>query len=70
MTFGDRIRLTTIYVTHDHGEALSLSDRIVVMNKGRIVQIGTPREIYERPSDPFVADFIGSRTSCTAMSGR
>ncbi|KQX43236.1 hypothetical protein ASE71_09435 [Ensifer sp. Root954] len=56
----DRIRLTTVYVTHDHGEALSLSDRIVVMNGGRIVQIGTPREIYERPSDPFVADFIGS----------
>jgi iron(III) transport system ATP-binding protein len=55
-----RIRLTTVYVTHDHGEALSLSDRIVVMNGGRIVQIGTPREIYEKPSDPFVADFIGS----------
>lgn len=56
----DRIKLTTVYVTHDHGEALSLSDRIVVMNGGRIIQIGTPREIYEQPSDPFVADFIGS----------
>jgi iron(III) transport system ATP-binding protein len=55
-----RIKLTTLYVTHDHGEALSLSDRIVVMNGGRIIQIGTPREIYERPTDPFVADFIGS----------
>ncbi|MDH2328044.1 ABC transporter ATP-binding protein [Cereibacter sp. SYSU M97828] len=55
-----RIKLTTVYVTHDHGEALSLSDRIIVMNGGKIVQIGTPREIYEAPSDPFVADFIGS----------
>lgn len=56
----DRIKLTTVYVTHDHGEALSLSDRIVVMNRGEIMQIGTPREIYETPSHPFVADFIGS----------
>ncbi|KQO77486.1 ABC transporter ATP-binding protein [Rhizobium sp. Leaf262] len=54
------IGITTIYVTHDHGEALSLSDRIVVLNKGQIAQIGTPRELYERPSDPFVAEFIGS----------
>ena len=56
----ERIRLTTIYVTHDHGEALSLSDRIVVMNGGQVVQIGTPRDIYEVPADQFVADFIGS----------
>lgn len=56
----DRIKMTTVYVTHDHGEALSLSDRIVVMNKGQIMQIGTPREIYEQPANPFVADFIGS----------
>lgn len=56
----DQVRLTTIYVTHDQIEALALSDRIVIMNKGRIVQIGTPREIYENPADPFVADFIGT----------
>ncbi|GGG26423.1 ABC transporter ATP-binding protein [Caldovatus sediminis] len=55
-----RLGLTTIYVTHDQIEALSLSDRIVVMNAGRIAQIGTPQEIYERPADPFVADFIGT----------
>jgi len=55
-----RLGLTTIYVTHDQIEALSLSDRIVVMNGGRIAQIGTPQDIYERPADPFVADFIGT----------
>jgi iron(III) transport system ATP-binding protein len=55
-----RLGLTTIYVTHDQVEALALSDRIVVMNGGRITQVGTPQEIYERPADPFVADFIGT----------
>lgn len=55
-----RVRRTTLYVTHDQVEALSLSDRIVVMNHGKVVQIGTPREIYEKPNDPFVADFIGT----------
>ncbi len=55
-----RLRLTTIYVTHDQIEALSLSDRIVVMNGGHIAQIGTPQQIYENPADPFVADFIGT----------
>ncbi|MDB5416193.1 MAG: transporter ATP-binding protein [Rubritepida sp.] len=55
-----RLGLTTIYVTHDQIEALSLSDRIVVMNAGRIAQVGPPQEIYERPADPFVADFIGT----------
>jgi len=50
---------TTIYVTHDQEEALSISDRIAVMNHGRIAQIGTPREIYYRPADRFVADFVG-----------
>ena len=55
-----KLKITTIYVTHDQVEALSLSDRIVVMNKGRIAQVGTPQEIYEHPADPFVADFIGT----------
>lgn len=55
-----RLGLTTIYVTHDRVEALALSDRIVVMNGGRISQIGSPQEIYTRPADSFVADFIGT----------
>jgi putative spermidine/putrescine transport system ATP-binding protein len=55
-----RLRKTTIYVTHDQGEALALSDRIVVLVRGRVEQIGTPREIYETPETPFVADFIGA----------
>src|SRR6188474_207461 len=51
---------TFVYVTHDQEEALSMSDRIAVMNDGVVEQIGSPREIYERPESPFVADFIGS----------
>ncbi len=55
-----RLGKTAVYVTHDQGEALALSDRIVVMSNGRIEQIGSPQEIYERPANAFVADFIGS----------
>jgi ABC-type Fe3+/spermidine/putrescine transport system ATPase subunit len=55
-----RLGKTAIYVTHDQGEALALSDRIVVMSNGKIEQIGTPVEVYERPATAFVADFIGS----------
>jgi putative spermidine/putrescine transport system ATP-binding protein len=51
--------LTTVFVTHDQEEALSLADRLVVMNVGRIEQIGSPSDLYERPATPFVADFIG-----------
>ena len=51
--------LTFIMVTHDQEEAMSMSDRIAVMHEGRIEQIGSPQEIYERPESPFVADFIG-----------
>jgi spermidine/putrescine transport system ATP-binding protein len=54
-----QLGLTFIMVTHDQEEALSLSDRIAVMNQGKIEQIGTPNEIYEQPQTPFVADFIG-----------
>jgi iron(III) transport system ATP-binding protein len=54
------VGLTTIYVTHDQGEALALSHEIAVMNEGRIVQIGTPRAIYDHPRTKFVADFIGT----------
>ena len=55
-----KVRRTTLYVTHDQEEALTLSDRIIVMNKGDIAQIGTPEEIYNSPTDPFVADFVGT----------
>jgi len=54
------LRITTIYVTHDQEEALVLSDRIAVMDAGRILQIGTPIDLYERPESLFVADFIGT----------
>ncbi|WP_395542437.1 ABC transporter ATP-binding protein [Neotabrizicola sp. sgz301269] len=56
----ERLNVTTIYVTHDQAEALAVSDRIAVMSMGRMRQLGSPREIYERPADSFVADFIGS----------
>ena len=51
--------ITTIYVTHDQEEALTLSDRIAVFNLGKVEQIGTPSEIYEHPASPFVAGFVG-----------
>ncbi len=54
-----RFNLTAVYVTHDQEEALAVSDRIVVMSNGRIAQIGTPADLYERPNSRFVADFIG-----------
>jgi iron(III) transport system ATP-binding protein len=54
-----RMGLTFIYVTHDQAEAMALSDRIVVFNQGAVQQIGAPREIYERPANLFVADFMG-----------
>ncbi len=54
-----RLRITAVYVTHDQAEALALSDRLAVMNAGKIMQLGTPREIYEEPANIFVADFIG-----------
>jgi spermidine/putrescine ABC transporter ATP-binding subunit len=62
-----RIGITTIYVTHDQEEALAMSDRIVVMDQGKIQQMGTPEEIYHRPSNPFVADFIGDSNLLDGM---
>jgi len=57
-----KLLLTTIFVTHDQEEAMSLSDRIVVMNRGVIEQIGTPEQIYNRPASPYVARFVGETT--------
>jgi iron(III) transport system ATP-binding protein len=58
-TLQRRTGITFIYVTHDQAEAMALSDRIVVFNKGRVQQVGTPRAVYERPANLFVADFMG-----------
>jgi spermidine/putrescine ABC transporter ATP-binding subunit len=55
-----RIGIATVFVTHDQGEALAMSDHVVVMNKGRIEQIGAPREVYENPQSAFVASFLGN----------
>jgi multiple sugar transport system ATP-binding protein len=55
-----KVRTTTVYVTHDQVEAMTLADRVVVMNRGRIEQIGTPNELYHHPATRFVAGFIGS----------
>ena len=61
------LALTTIFVTHDQDEALSMSDTIVVMERGRILQAGTPEEIYRRPGSRFVAEFVGQ---CNIVTGR
>jgi multiple sugar transport system ATP-binding protein len=55
-----RIDATTVYITHDQLEAMAMADRIAIMNQGRVEQIGTPQEIYDRPRTMFVADFIGA----------
>ena len=67
----DEFHYTSIYVTHDQVEAMTMADRIVVMNAGRIEQIGTPEEVYERPNSAFVARFIGAGNviNATHLSG-
>ena len=55
----DEVGITFIFITHDQQEALSISDRIAVMNAGKVLQVGTPAEVYEAPADTFVADFLG-----------
>src|SRR5262249_4360538 len=55
-------RLTMVYVTHDQKEALALADRLAVMNKGRLIQVGTPADLYHRPANRFVAGFLGDAT--------
>ena len=61
-----RLGLTVVYVTHDQEEALAVSDRIIVMKEARIVQDGSPRDLYERPADRFIADFIGNANILSA----
>lgn len=62
-----QVGITTVYVTHDQEEALAISDRIAVMNEGIIQQIGSPREIYERPANLFVSNFIGTSNALAAQ---
>ena len=64
-----RVGVTTIMVTHDQEEALTIADRIVVMNHGVIEQVGTPVEVYRRPASAFVADFIGVMNFVPARRG-
>ena len=61
--------ITTIIVTHDHEEAVSLADRVIVMHEGRILQIGAPEEVFDRPNSPFVADFMGFSTFIHGIMG-
>lgn len=65
-----RLGLTTIFVTHDQDEALSMSDRIAVMSAGEIQQIGTPEEVYRRPANRFVAEFVGRVNLIEGVAGR
>lgn len=66
----ESLNITTIYVTHDQEEALTMSDRIAVMRDGRIEQVGTPRELYEQPVSDFVANFIGESNLLTGRLER
>ncbi|RIA37178.1 sulfate transport system ATP-binding protein [Hephaestia caeni] len=70
--FHDRVGLTSIFVTHDQGEALEVADRVVVMSNGAIEQIGTPAEVYDAPANAFVFDFVGesNRIPVTAADGK
>lgn len=63
-----RLYVTTIMVTHDQEEAMAIADRVVVMNHGVVEQVGTPREIYQRPATPFVAEFIGKANKLQAIA--
>ena len=58
--FHDEVHLTTLFVTHDQEEALEIADEVVIMNQARIEQVGTPQEVYDRPANPFVYQFLGN----------
>ena len=62
----DEMHVTSVFVTHDQEEALEVADRVVVMNKGRIEQVGTPDEVYHHPATPFVYNFSATSTCFTA----
>ena len=64
----EQVGITFLYVTHDQEEALTMSDRLAVMNHGRIVQLGTPEEVYNEPADAYVADFLGVSNLMDARS--
>src|SRR4029079_19094143 len=66
-TLQRRLGITTIMVTHDQEEALAMADRIVVMRRGRVEQVGSPSEIYGRPASAFVADFVGAMSMLDAV---
>jgi sulfate transport system ATP-binding protein len=68
----DRAGVTTVFVTHDQEEALDLADRVAIMREGKLIQLGTPNEVYENPADPFVYDFLGAacRMPGTVDGGR
>src|ERR1700758_2616337 len=59
-TLQQNLRITTVHVTHDRQEAMMMADRIVILDAGRVAQIGTPEEVYNRPNSPFVAGFLGA----------
>jgi putative spermidine/putrescine transport system ATP-binding protein len=65
-----QVGITFVYVTHDQEEALTMSDRLAVFNHGRIEQVGTPAEVYERPATPFVAGFVGTSNLLTGDAAR
>ena len=65
----DEIHLTTVFVTHDQEEALEIADEVVIMNQGRIEQVGTPQEVYDRPASPFVFQFLGNVNVLRAPAG-
>jgi putative spermidine/putrescine transport system ATP-binding protein len=69
-TLQRQVGITFIYVTHDQGEALAMSDRLAVFNRGRIEQIGTPEQIYEHPATAFVAGFVGLSNLCEGQLAR